>query len=226
MLVDNVEDVIAKMTALKSRRVSFSLDDFGTGYSSLAYLKRLPLDQLKIDQTFIRDLLEDLNSGAIAQTVIALGRTMGLSVIAEGVETEEQRAVLGVPWLPLLPGLPVRPAYGVGRIRRVAGNTQASLNLGKDDYAARRHVPEGLPPGKAAGDDAARRRHHQLVFPADRRFVRNRQLSLPPMAAAGTKVAYTVSHDHSSQVFAWFWQSLVGQFCRPGDSYRGEHASR
>jgi len=94
MLVDNIEDVIAKMTALKARGLSFSLDDFGTGYSSLSYLKRLPLDQLKIDQSFIRDLMGDLNSGAIAQTIIALGRTMGLSVIAEGVETEEQRAFL------------------------------------------------------------------------------------------------------------------------------------
>jgi diguanylate cyclase (GGDEF)-like protein/PAS domain S-box-containing protein len=100
MLVDNVEDVIAKMTALKSRGLSFSLDDFGTGYSSLSYLKRLPLDQLKIDQSFVRDVLADLNNGAIAQTIIALSQTMGLSVIAEGVETEEQRdflARLGCP---------------------------------------------------------------------------------------------------------------------------------
>jgi len=100
MLVDNVEDVIAKMTALKSRGLSFSIDDFGTGYSSLSYLKRLPLDQLKIDQSFVKDVLADLNNGAIAQTIIALGQTMGLAVIAEGVETEEQRdflARLGCP---------------------------------------------------------------------------------------------------------------------------------
>jgi diguanylate cyclase (GGDEF)-like protein len=94
MVVDNVEDVIAKMTALKGHGVSFSLDDFGTGYSSLSYLQRLPLDQLKIDQSFVRNVPADLNSGAIAQTIIALGRTMGLSVIAEGVETVEQRDYL------------------------------------------------------------------------------------------------------------------------------------
>jgi EAL domain-containing protein (putative c-di-GMP-specific phosphodiesterase class I) len=94
MLVANVDDVIGKMTALKVRGLSFSLDDFGTGYSSLTYLKRLPLDQLKIDQSFVRDVLVDLNNGAIAQTIIALGQTMGLSVIAEGVETEEQRDYL------------------------------------------------------------------------------------------------------------------------------------
>jgi diguanylate cyclase (GGDEF)-like protein/PAS domain S-box-containing protein len=94
MLVENIEDVIGKMTELKSHGLSFSLDDFGTGYSSLAYLKRLPLDQLKIDRSFVRDMLVDLTSGAIAQTIVSLSRAMELSVIAEGVETEEQRGFL------------------------------------------------------------------------------------------------------------------------------------
>jgi sensor c-di-GMP phosphodiesterase-like protein len=82
------------MTELKSHGLRFSLDDFGTGYSSLAYLKRLPLDELKIDRAFGRDILVDATSGAIAQTIISLGRAMGLSVVAEGVETEEQRSFL------------------------------------------------------------------------------------------------------------------------------------
>ena len=94
MLVDDFEEVIAKMTELKSHGLGFSLDDFGTGYSSLAYLKRLPLDQLKIDRSFVRDMLVDLTSGAIAQTIISLGRAMDMSVMAEGVETEEQRGFL------------------------------------------------------------------------------------------------------------------------------------
>jgi EAL domain-containing protein (putative c-di-GMP-specific phosphodiesterase class I) len=94
MLVDNFEEVIAKMTELKEHGLSFSLDDFGTGYSSLAYLKRLPLSLLKIDRAFVRDMLVDATSGAIAQTIISLGRAMGLSVIAEGVESEEQRGFL------------------------------------------------------------------------------------------------------------------------------------
>jgi diguanylate cyclase (GGDEF)-like protein len=94
MLLENIEELIAKMTILKSHGVRFSLDDFGTGYSSLAYLKRLPLDQLKIDRAFVHDILSDVSSGAIAQTIVSLGRAMGLSVIAEGVDNEEQRSFL------------------------------------------------------------------------------------------------------------------------------------
>jgi diguanylate cyclase (GGDEF)-like protein/PAS domain S-box-containing protein len=94
LLLEDVEDTIQKMVQLKGYGVGFSLDDFGTGYSSLAYLKRLPLDQLKIDQGFVRDVLTDPNDAAIARTIVALGTSLGLRVIAEGVETEAQRAFL------------------------------------------------------------------------------------------------------------------------------------
>lgn len=94
MLVDDLEETIRIMTRLKAHGVQFSLDDFGTGYSSLAYLKRLPLDQLKIDRAFVRDMLSDTASNAIAQAIVSLSRAMHLSLLAEGVETEEQRANL------------------------------------------------------------------------------------------------------------------------------------
>jgi EAL domain-containing protein (putative c-di-GMP-specific phosphodiesterase class I) len=94
VLVSHVESTIEKMLALKSLGIRFSLDDFGTGFSSLMYLKRLPLDQLKIDKSFVRDLLFDKNDMSIAATVVALTHSLGLGVIAEGVETTAQRDVL------------------------------------------------------------------------------------------------------------------------------------
>lgn len=93
-MVEDMEAVVARMQALRQLGVRFSIDDFGTGFSSLAYLKRLPLDQLKIDQGFVRDCLEDHNDASIAQTVIALGHSLGLEVIAEGVETAAHQAAL------------------------------------------------------------------------------------------------------------------------------------
>jgi len=90
LLLTSFEDIVTKMSTLKARGICFSLDDFGTGYSSLSYLKRLPLDQLKIDQSFVRDILTDSNDAAIARTILTLGQNLGLSVIAEGVETRAQ----------------------------------------------------------------------------------------------------------------------------------------
>jgi len=94
VLARDMDDLIAKMKALRQYGVSFSLDDFGTGYSSLSYLKKLPLDQLKIDQAFVRDLLTQPRDLAIAKTIVDLGTTLNMSVMAEGVETREQRQIL------------------------------------------------------------------------------------------------------------------------------------
>jgi EAL domain-containing protein (putative c-di-GMP-specific phosphodiesterase class I) len=94
LLLDDVESIITKMNTLKARGLRFSLDDFGTGYSSLAYLKRLPLDELKIDQSFVRDVLIDENDASIVLSIITLARSMNLDVIAEGVQSKEQRRFL------------------------------------------------------------------------------------------------------------------------------------
>lgn len=120
VLVDNIEDSIAKMMVLKSRGVGFSLDDFGTGYSSLSYLKRLPLDQLKIDQSFVRDIETDPNDATIARAIIALGHNLGLAVIAEGVENEGQRKFLDHHGCPAHQGYLLSPPLSADRLESFA----------------------------------------------------------------------------------------------------------
>jgi EAL domain-containing protein (putative c-di-GMP-specific phosphodiesterase class I) len=94
LLLDNVESTIAKMIALRELGVCFSMDDFGTGYSSLSYLTKLPLNQLKIDQAFIRNMGQKNSDAIIVQTIIGMTRNLDIDVIAEGVETEIQRDFL------------------------------------------------------------------------------------------------------------------------------------
>jgi len=94
VVLNDVTDVISKMRALKVLRVRLSMDDFGTGYSSLSYLKQLPLDQIKIDQSFVRDMTFDQNDAVMVQTIIDMAKNFSLDVIAEGVETEAQKLLL------------------------------------------------------------------------------------------------------------------------------------
>jgi EAL domain-containing protein (putative c-di-GMP-specific phosphodiesterase class I) len=92
--IQDAERTLETLTAFKDIGVRLSIDDFGTGYSSLSYLKRYPVDRLKIDQSFVRNVASDPSDAAIIRAVIALARNLGLSVIAEGVETESQRVLL------------------------------------------------------------------------------------------------------------------------------------
>ena len=109
IVVERVEEVIERMEQLHLLGVHFSLDDFGIGYSSLSYLKRLPLDEVKIDRSFVRDLVDDSNDAAIVQAILAMSRTLGLRVVAEGVETVAQRDFL------LLHGCPAFQGFLFGR---------------------------------------------------------------------------------------------------------------
>jgi len=94
LVLSNIDDTSVKMQALKRIGVRFSMDDFGTGYSSLVYLTKLPFDQVKIDQSFVRNISSRPSDAVIVQTIIGMARNLGLGVVAEGVETEEQRSFL------------------------------------------------------------------------------------------------------------------------------------
>ena len=123
MLLVDVDDTIAKMTRLKALGIRFAVDDFGTGYSSLAYLKRLPLDRLKIDQSFVRNVHQDHQDAAIVGTIIAMAQHLQLGLIAEGVETEAEWIFLRAAGCPAFQGYlfgrPV-PADEIARLARAA----------------------------------------------------------------------------------------------------------
>jgi EAL domain-containing protein (putative c-di-GMP-specific phosphodiesterase class I) len=111
LLIDNLEDTVARMHELAALGIRFSIDDFGTGYSNLAYLKRMPLYELKIDKSFIRDTPGDANGTAIVQSILAMAGHLGLRVVAEGVETRAQAAFLSANGGPGMQGyLFARPA--------------------------------------------------------------------------------------------------------------------
>ncbi len=131
----NADEVIVTLSALKSLGVRISIDDFGTGYSSLSYLKRFPVDALKLDRSFVKDLPEDTDDAAIARAVIILAHSLGLDVIAEGVETQTQLAFLAANGCDVAQGYylsrPIPPAQFaqlLAQHRRLDGECSTASN--------------------------------------------------------------------------------------------------
>jgi diguanylate cyclase (GGDEF)-like protein len=127
-IMENAEEMIAKMTEIKMLGIGFSLDDFGTGYSSLLHLKLLPLDELKIDRSFINDMLANIKGASIARTIILLGHNLDLTVIAEGVETLAQRDFLKSEGCDLYQGFLYSPAVTASELSayvETAGGTKS-----------------------------------------------------------------------------------------------------
>ncbi len=123
IVIQNLEDTIGKMRELKRHGVTFAMDDFGTGYSSLTYLKRLPVDALKIDQTFVRDAPNDSNDAEIVRAIVAMAHSLGLTVIAEGVELTEQLTFLQRQGCHLYQGYLFSRPLALAEFRRLLAET-------------------------------------------------------------------------------------------------------
>nr|WP_245874683.1 EAL domain-containing protein [Pseudomonas pharmacofabricae] len=119
IVIQSLDDTIAKMQQLRQLGVRFAMDDFGTGYSSLTYLKRLPMDVLKIDQSFVRNASHDSNDAEIIRAIAAMAKSLGLELIAEGVETAEQLAMIQEQGCHLYQGFLFSPALPLGEYQRL-----------------------------------------------------------------------------------------------------------
>ena len=146
LLVNDAESVISVMTTLRSHGVRFSLDDFGTGYSSLQYLKRLPLDQLKVDRSFVHDIEHDPSDLSIVRTIIALADNLDLAVIAEGVETLAQQCMLEELGCNAYQGYGFSPPLPLNDFESYLTDFPEN-KAGLEDPTSQRETP-GHPPGK------------------------------------------------------------------------------
>jgi EAL domain-containing protein (putative c-di-GMP-specific phosphodiesterase class I) len=143
VLIDNPKEAQARLEALRALGVRLALDDFGTGYSSLNYLQKFPFDRLKIDRTFVASLGKSGNTGAIIQSIVTLGHTLGMKVLAEGVESDEQRVLLRLAGCDEMQGyLFARPKPAAEIDRALAGETRlasAESFAGADSARANRY---------------------------------------------------------------------------------------
>ena len=135
-VMEKVDEIIAKMTELRLYGINFSLDDFGTGYSSLSRLRNLPLDQLKIDRSFVKNVLTDAKDASIARTIIGLGRSLNLTVIAEGVETEAQRLFLEAEGCYMYQGFLYSPAVTASKFEEFVATSLAAKVHKKSRFVA------------------------------------------------------------------------------------------
>ena len=136
ILIDDPEDTQHKLEALRALGVSIALDDFGTGYSSLSYLQKFHFDRLKIDRTFVASLGTTANTGAIIQSIVTLGHALGMKVLAEGVETDEQRVLLRLAGCDEMQGFLFAKALPAETIDRILAKPQAARGAGRNGKAA------------------------------------------------------------------------------------------
>ncbi|MPN45717.1 putative signaling protein [bioreactor metagenome] len=128
LLLDKVEDVVAKMQALRRMGVRFSLDDFGTGYASLSYLKRFPFEQLKVDRSFISDIMRNSDDAGIVRAILAMGNTLRLNVVAEGVEDSDQHTYLVAHGCAFFQGYLFGRPMSVAEFRQTLGGYRGTLS--------------------------------------------------------------------------------------------------
>ena len=148
MVMRNVSRAVRVLDAIRSRGIRLAIDDFGTGYSSMSLMKQFPIDTIKIDRSFVRDLPEDTEDRAITQAIIGMGKALGMTVIAEGVETAEQQAFLRSHGCDEMQGFlfskPLPSRHMAELLRAAPLVVSPPLQGGEEDAPAESHLPSRL----------------------------------------------------------------------------------